>query len=137
MSMYCTVLTQFKSPSALVAALAEAGGWTTDQIEIHETPQNLFGYKGDIRTQKAHVIVRRQHVGSASNDIGFELDASGQYVSHVSRFDSKKYGEDWMKRLRQAYAFHAIRIQQENKGRHVTRKRLENGKTLVEVTGYR
>lgn len=34
-------------------------------------PQPLYGYQGDLRSDSAHVIVRRAHLGRASNDIGF------------------------------------------------------------------
>ena len=137
MSMYCTVTTQFKSPVALASALVEVGGWTTDQIEIHETPQSLFGYKGDVRTQKANIIIRRKHVGSASNDIGFSLQEDSTYTAIISKFDKTKYGQSWINKLKQSCAFHAIKLQQEKKGRRVTREKLSNGKHLVTVQGYR
>lgn len=54
--------------------------------QIHEEAKNLMGYRGDKRTQKAHIILPRSQVGSASNDIGFEK-VDGKYIAHVSEYD--------------------------------------------------
>jgi hypothetical protein len=36
-------------------------------VEYHEVAQHLFGYGGDRRPETAEVIIRRQHIGAASN----------------------------------------------------------------------
>jgi hypothetical protein len=138
MSRYCTVKTQFKDGRALVQALMETGNWTEAQIEINNVPQNLFGYKGDMRTEKAHIIIRRLHVGEYSNDIGFVKDEDGCYVAIISSYDKGKYGEAWNKQLKGNYAFHKVRTEQEARGRTVSRTRCPNtGRQRVEITGYR
>jgi len=70
----------------LLAALAEVG-YTKDKVEVHDKPVNLVGYHGDTRKDLAHVIVRRVHVGSASNDIGF-LKEGETYKAIVSQYDT-------------------------------------------------
>jgi len=137
MSMYCSVQTQFKSAEALIAALMESGQWQASQIEVHEVPQNLYGYKGDMREQTAHIIIRRQNVGGSSNDLGFLKKEDGTYEAIVSQFDKRKYNDSWMAGLKGNYAFHVIRQQQERRGRSVRRERLPNGRQRVLVGGYR
>lgn len=137
MSRYCTVETQFIDGDALVAALIETGNWTAEQIEIHTDPQNLFGYGGDRRAQKAHIIIRRKYVGSASNDIGFIQKEDETYEAIISEYDSRRYGKKWIGQLTGNYAYHRVRIEQEARGRTVSRERCPNGRQRVVVTGYR
>jgi len=136
-SRYCQVLTEFKDETALVDALMETGKWTAEQIEVHNTPQNLFGYRGDKRSQKAHIIIRRKHVGSASNDLGFVKGDDGNYEAIVSEYDSSRYGRAWIGNLTGNYAYHRIRREQEARGRSVSRERGQNGCQRVVITGYR
>ena len=137
MSRYCKVETQFTDGDALVDALMETGKWTAAQIEIHEVPQNLFGYRGDKRAQKAHIIIRRQHVGSASNDLGFVKGEDGNYEAIVSEYDSSRYGRTWVGQLTGNYAYHKVRRLMKSRGREVSRERESNGHQRVVVTGYR
>lgn len=137
MSRYCIVETQFKDSGALINALMETGKWTIEQIEVYEIPQNLLGYCGDIREQKAHIIIRRKHVGKASNDIGFIRLEDGTYEAIVSEYDSKQYNTAWINKLKGNYAFHKICREQEARGRSVSRERCPDGRQRVVVTGYR
>jgi hypothetical protein len=141
MSMYCSIKTQFKNREALLAALRETGNWTAAQIEVHEQPQHLVGYQDDRREQTAHIIVRRQHVGHASNDLGFERQADGTYAAVISEYDggseTSKYGPRWQRALKESYGYHVIKAQQEKRGRRVERIRTPQGRQQVIVTGYR
>jgi len=85
----------------LCAALGIVG---YDHIEVYDTPQPLFGYHGDERPEKAHVIVRRQYVSGASNDLGFFKGEDGIYRAIISDYDSVKHDTSWMNRLKQGYA---------------------------------
>lgn len=137
MSRYCKVETEFKDGKALVAALMETGKWTTEQIEVHNVPQHLFGYLGKQRKEKANIIIRRRYIGDQSNDLGFVKNEDGNYVAIVSEYDSNRYGKTWIGQLTGNYAFHKIRIEQEVYGRRISRERLPNGHQRVVVTGYR
>jgi len=137
MSMYCNIETQFRNPEALLYALIETGKWTAEQIEIHEQAQNLVGYHGDLRPEKANVIIRRKNIGPSSNDIGFQRNEDGTFKAIISEFDKSRYNQSWINKLKQSYAFHAIRLQSEAKGRSVTRTRLPDNKIRVEIKGYR
>lgn len=137
MSRYCEIKTEFKDGSALVDALMETGEWQKEQIEVYDIPQNLHGYRGDVRKETAHIIIRRKHIGSASNDLGFIKKEDGNYEAIISAYDSRKYGESWINQLRGNYAYHIVRKQQESHGRSVSRERLSNGRQRVTITGYR
>lgn len=117
----------------------ETGNWTRQQIEVHQEAQGLYGYHNDLRPEKANVIIHRKFVGSASNDIGFIKDENGQYKAIISEYDSnsKGYNQSWINKLKQSYSFHAIRLQQESRGRQVTRTKMPDGRVRVEVKGYR
>lgn len=97
MSHYVDVVTTVKSQSALVRALERMG--FKGKIETHAQAQNLFGYRGDMRNQKAHVIIRRRYVGASANDIGFEKLPSGNFIAHISEYDHGRYGADWQNKL--------------------------------------
>ena len=137
MSRYCTVKTQFKDGEALFKALMETGNWTEAQIEVHSDPQNLYGYLGKMRPEKAHIIIRRAHVGRSANDIGFMKKEDGTYEALISEFDSAKYGAQWIGRLKGSCAFYAVEKEMAAYGRTVSRVREANGHHTVRVTGYR
>ncbi len=137
MSRYATVKTEFRDEESLVCALKETGEWTEKQIEIHSVPQYLLGYHGDKRKETAHIIIRRKHVGSSSNDIGFIKGEDGNYRAIISAYDSSKYGKEWVGLLTGNYAYHRIRREQEDRGRTVSRTQTKNGCQRVVVTGYR
>lgn len=112
MSEFVECQTKFKDRQALLEALVEMG-WTRDQIEVHDNAVNLYGYRGDKRTQTAHVIIRRQHMGGCSNDMGFHKNADGTYEAIISEYDRRAangtakhtggYNEKWLKELTQKY----------------------------------
>ena len=93
MSHYVDIETEIKDIKALVKALERMG--FKGKVEVHNVATNLYGYQGDKRDQKAHVILRRQHVGSCSNDIGYERMANGCFKAIISEYDSTKYNEEW------------------------------------------
>ena len=78
MSHFVECQTKFRDPEALVAALIECG-FQEDQIEVHAEAVPLYGYQGDVRPQKAHVVVRREHVGTAANDVGWQRVPDGTW----------------------------------------------------------
>jgi len=120
MSHFVNVKTQMKNLEALVSALAR-NGFSTSKVEVHDTPQNLYGYQGDVRAQKAHVIIRRRYIGSSSNDIGFE-NIDGTYVAHISEFDSgtgtyasnhssARCNQEWQNKLGTYYGIEAAKLE--------------------------
>ncbi len=115
-----------------------AVGFTADQIEVHQQAVPLYGYQGDERPQKAHVIIRRQHVGSAANDVGWERLPDGSYRAWISEYDGRhRFDAATQNRIRQEYAFAAVSRQQRALGRTVERRMLASGEIEVTIGGYR
>lgn len=109
-----TVATQFTDQDTLVAALREMG---YTHVEIHETPQQLYGYDGKIRSGSlANVVVRRQYVGPASNDLGFVRGQDGTYKAIISQYDSTRHNAEWLGKLKQHYAGTVFKNLQFQKG---------------------
>lgn len=80
-----------RSQEILLAALSELG-WA-GKVEVNKTPQNLYGYHGDKRAEKAEIIIRRNNTGiGSSNDIGFALQPDGSYMPIVSEYDNSLAG---------------------------------------------
>lgn len=108
MSAYGEFRTEFKDRDALISALCEVGiadhALTREQIEVHPDGDSLYGYHGDRRAQKAHVIIRRRNVRSSANDVGFEL-VNGRYSARISDFDRGQGTNDaWLGKLAQSYS---------------------------------
>jgi len=142
MSLYCSVQTKFKDQEALIKALLEcknANGrfFTLQDIEIHEVPQNMIGYQGDKRKEKANIIIRRQNVGSASNDIGFVRNENGEFVAIISEYDRSYYSESWVGQLKQNYCYYVIKNRQGKKGRTIKREKLNNGNQRIIIQDIR
>lgn len=114
MSHFTRVKTQFKSGENLVRALKAMG---FKQVEQHASPKGLYGYQGDLRSDTAHIIVRRKYVGSASNDLGFIRREDGTYEAIISAYD-RQTGKDerWMTRLRREYGRSTVMEYAKRKG---------------------
>jgi hypothetical protein len=105
MSHFTCIKTQIKNQNALLKALADVG---FKEVEVHELAQHLYGYQGDLRSQTAEVIIRRQYIGSASNDIGFKRQKDGQFEAIISEYDRHKYSQAWLNSLTQRYGYHML-----------------------------
>ena len=103
MSHFTTLTTQLTDTGALRAALADAG---YRDIEVHDQPQPLYGYAGDRRADRAHVIIRRRHVGRLSNDIGFRHQDDGKFLAVISEYDRAKHDERWLGQLTARHTYH-------------------------------
>ena len=90
----------FKDRGLLMAALADLG--YTQVEDGQDLP--LYGYRGDRRPETAGLVVRREYIGSASNDLGFVRSADG-YFPIISDYDQRTLLEGrFLPRLRVAYA---------------------------------
>jgi len=100
MSKYEEMSTVLMHEGYLVEALEQIGY----KPEVYRDGAALYGYLGDERPEQAHVIIRRRQLNSASNDIGFVRDASGQYRAVVSDYDPGiGFDQAWLGRISQAY----------------------------------
>ena len=84
MSEFTIVDVVFSDEQALIESLNELGY----KPVVSEEAQNLYGYQGDKRVQTAHIIIPRNQIGNASNDIGFERQGDGKYKVIISEYDS-------------------------------------------------
>ena len=118
----------FADRRLLLAALASLGYATVEEGEALP----LFGYQGDRRPETAEIVVRRQHVGSASNDIGFARTARG-YVPIVSEFDERTlHGGQFVTRLRTAYSEQVV-DEVRRRLRGTARRTVEGGLVKIRV----
>jgi len=101
MSAYITLMTPMLDEECLIAALVDVG-FERPKIEVHAAPVALVGYQGDRRTQHANIVIRRQHVGSASNDLGFLASPTG-YQALISDYDHPRFGSGWLSELGRRY----------------------------------
>lgn len=130
MSAYITLLTPMTDQECLLTALADLG-FDAAKVEVHATPVNLMGYFGDRRAQSANIVIRRQHIGSASNDVGFLASATG-YQALVSGYDHPRFGNEWLTHLNNRYQSHWT-AKQERLAAEELRRLEEERQRLVEA----
>lgn len=89
-----------KDRRLLLAALGDLG---YPEVEEGEALP-LYGYRGDRRPETAEIVVRRHHLGSASNDLGFARTPGG-FVPIVSEYDQRVLHDGrFLVKLRTAYS---------------------------------
>ena len=100
MSKFEETVTVIAHEGYLIEALKELG--YSPEFCAEGSP--LFGYMGDERPERAHVVIRRHQLDSASNDIGFRRDESGVYRAIISEYDRRiGFDDAWLGRIAQAY----------------------------------
>ncbi|HVX45945.1 MAG TPA: DUF1257 domain-containing protein [Mycobacteriales bacterium] len=127
MSHFTTLTTQITDQDALCAALADVG---YADLEVHAEPQPLYGYRGDRRADRAHVIIRREHVGEVSNDIGFRRQDDGHFLAVISEYDRHRHDEAWLGRVTARHAYHVTRQTLAAQGFDVTEETAERDGTV-------
>ena len=126
---------EFKDKEELVRSLEELNL----HPEVHVEPQHLQGYRGDKRSQKAHIIVRRKYVGNASNDVGFLYDKNKQkYKVIASEFDSAWRTGKKINKLKQVYGEKVIMkgVKKNSRFSLISRKENEKGEIKIKVRRY-
>jgi hypothetical protein len=113
MSKYEEVRTVLSEERFLVEALREFGF----SPEVSHEGMSLCGYLGDERPEKAHIVIRRRQLDSASNDIGFARDANGVYRALISEYDRGiGFDDTWLGRVAQTYKEHQTMAVAKSKG---------------------
>ena len=130
MSAYITLMTPMTDEECLLAALADVG-FDRTKVEVHASPAHLVGYQGDRRAQTANLVIRRQHVGGLSNDVGFLATPTG-YQAFVSGYDHPRFGSGWLTQLNGCYQSHAS-AKQERLAAEERRRMEEERQRLVEA----
>ncbi len=120
MSFYMeTTAIKVKDVEALRRALEELGY----PVEVYDQATMLYGYKGDIRPERAHLIIRRQHTGiPASNDIGFLRRDDGTVTAIISEYDRHQgFNADWLTKVVTLSGVHAVLKEAARLGRRAVR----------------
>lgn len=117
MSHMTNVRSLLRSKPGIIHALTRCG-FKVEQIEVHDTPQVMYGYDGRIRPTKAEIIVRRQFVGPSSNDLGFRLEQDGTWSFIISDYDraTSRYGIPWQEKVTQEVGRYVVDEQMAAKG---------------------
>lgn len=134
MSAYIALMTPMVDEECLIAALADIG-FDRSKIETHDTPVALVGYEGDRRAQRANIVIRRPHIGTASNDVGFLATSTG-YQAFISGYDHPHLGPGWLAELHRLYlarwaAKEAALAAEERRRVEAERQRLVEAQRLV------
>ncbi len=127
MSAYNEIETQFSDQDCLVEALKEMGY----QPQVSEKPQQLEGYHGDKREQRAEIILPRRQVGGASNDVGFKKNPDGTFTAIISDYDkSTNFNLKKQKELKAKYAEKVAMKQAKKNGlKFIGKKQVTDQKT--------
>lgn len=135
-----TPVLQIRGLVELVAALHHQGwkklmpnGRLVDQVEVHQNPQHLYGYHGDVRAEQAHVIIRRTHIGAASNDVGFYLHPDGTVEAIISNFDKARFNKQWLQDLVKECGVQRAILRARRLGHTVQRSTDARGRPRLEV----
>jgi hypothetical protein len=90
----------FKDRALLIGALSDLGYGEVDEGDALP----LYGYRGDERPETAEIVVRRNQLGSLSNDLGFVRTEDG-YAPVISEYDQGAlHGGRLLASLRTAYS---------------------------------
>ena len=137
MSEYRKNITRCKDKEVLIDALVEMG-YRREHIEYHEVPQQLFDWHGqptcylDSTGDKAQIIVRRQHVGGAANDLGFKLDPVTKcFDAIISQYDSGKHNQKWLSGLKTSYSAKRVKKELAKNGFKYLGQEMVNGKIQI------
>jgi Protein of unknown function (DUF1257) len=158
LSHFIRIQAKFKDASALCVAL-QAMGFAKEQIERHETAQRLSSRYSD--QAYAEIIVRRtvQHgdhrsqsavmtdmspVGAPARiapplsvgDMGFKLNAEGEYECVMESMDRHLVPESWFDTLKQEYTAELTRREYALQGFSVQRSNLADGKVQLAIQGF-
>lgn len=146
MSHYVEIEVEFDvaATKELIEALEMQFG--KGNVEYHPNGSDLFGYEGSNRSKMnpkspdysppCEIVVRRRHVGSAANDVGFKAMPNGKYKAFVSEYDN---GNTFTapKRAKVATEYVGKVFEREAKAKGYTKiERIEeNGKTQFKASG--
>lgn len=138
MSEYRKSTTNCKDKECLIDALVEMG-YKREHIETHDVAQQLFDFRGnktrytDASGDKANIIVRRQHVGGAANDLGFKFNTeTGTYDAIISAYDSGKHNAKWLAGLKTNYSEKNLIKTAKKQGFKYLGKKVVEGKVQIQ-----
>ncbi len=90
------VTTPMWSQDHLVRALAQVG---YDQAEAHEARVPLMSWRGIPLGADANVVVRRERIGAAGDDLGFVRNGRGTFDAMISEIHLFRFDRRWLEDL--------------------------------------
>lgn len=132
MSEYHECEVNMVDKSSMIEALKEMGY----KPITHTNPINLTGYQGDKRKQKAHIIISRDQVSQASNDVGFERQPDGKYKFHISKYDESiaASGRGFqINKMKQLYAKHRLLKGIQKKAKYKIKKQTKETDGTIKI----
>jgi D-alanine-D-alanine ligase-like ATP-grasp enzyme len=116
-------------------------------VEVHEDGAPLYGYQGDNRSlldrsspdyaPPCHIIIRRNNVGSAANDVGYRRTGDGKYVAYISEFDKKRnFDVEKQNFVMQEYTARVAEKQLKSQGYSLKRVKEKDGTIKLYATKY-
>ena len=125
MSAYKTINCSFKDKKTLLDCLKALN---FNPIE-YEHKYRLQGYMNDLREQEAEIIVAKQQISHASNDLGFTYsDKDKEYLMICSDYDLHRGLGD---KIKQSYAITAIKSALKKNKFSVKEEITENNKVKI------
>ena len=142
MSHFTTITTEFKDRECLIQALYEIKNPKTQapfrNVHSYDSAIHLKGYQGDTRSQTAEIVIKKENISRASNDIGFKRNAQGVYEAIISEFDRAiGFNTRWLNQLQQIYSEKVIYKKAAQLGATVEKKVLSNGKIQFQIKPQR
>jgi hypothetical protein len=134
MSKYKQVKVVFTDRDILAESLREWAKEQKKEVEVHAEAQSLYGYTGDVRPEKAHLIIRRKYVQASANDMGFEVMRDGSIQVHISDYDTSRGGQI-LERLETLYAKNMALSEARARGLQVMDVVEENGEFHISLAG--
>lgn len=126
MSAYKTLICTFKDKETLVDSLINLG-WKP----MVDQPQKLRGYRNDLRDISADIIVTKDQLSAASNDLGFKFDpALNEFLMICSDYDCKIGISD---KVKQSYAITAVK-KALSKNKFTIKEEIKNSNKSVVLT---
>jgi len=127
MSAYKTIKCSFKDKNTLIESLKNLGY----EPVVYKEKHNLQGYQNDTREQKAEIIVPKNQISVASNDLGFSYDEeTSEYLMLCSDYDSHKGVAD---KVTQSYALTAIKFALK-KNKFTINSEIKNKEQVITIT---
>lgn len=103
MSAYKKITCSFKNKNILIDCLKNVDY----SPAVYEEKHNLYGYRGDVRDEMAEIIVPKNQISKASNDLGFAYDEEkDEYHMICSDYDLSIGVGD---KVKQSYAITALK----------------------------
>jgi|WetSurMetagenome_2_1015567.scaffolds.fasta_scaffold456720_3 hypothetical protein len=134
-----------KNEAHLIAALEKQFG--VGNVQANPGGIALHGYEGNDRSKLDHsnpnwaprceIVIRRQHVGNASNDVGYHRLENGKYAAYVSDFDrAHHYGADKQGLVAQEYTLRVAEARLKAQGYTLQRETDTAGHVHLKASRY-